>query len=121
MIEYSSFYVISPVDSLGNKNVLSNNLRNLIRATPALNNRVIYNKKHQSPKDILRTKDSATIYYITMVNDAYISLFAKSKTTINGKQFLLTNNENECASNFGISKDNIVNNSNLFAIEIKSS
>ena len=125
VFESPKFYTVSP--EFGPKGeqrkLIPHTPGTMLSAMPTLEKSVgVDSEEGQATGDALMSKDSALVYYITMVNDVYAEfLAAVNAGKMEGKQFPTTQAELDVIVNYAKENGVILQDSIALAMEIKTS
>lgn len=123
VLESPVFFTVSPEFGANERKLIPHIPGQLLSAMPTLEKSVgVDSEEGQATGDALMSKDSAMVYYITMVNDVYAEfLSAVNAGKMKGKQFPTTQAELDTIVNYAKSNGVTLPDANALAIELKTS
>lgn len=126
IFESPVFYTVSSEFGANERKLIPHTPGMILSAMPTLEKSIGVDsndsEEGQATGDALMSKDSAMVYYITMVNDVYAEfLSAVNAGKMGGKQFPTTQAELDSIINYAKTNDVILPDANALAIELKTS
>ena len=125
VFESPTFYTVSPEFGTNGeqRKLIPHTPGMLLSAMPTLEKSIgVDSEEGQATGDALMSKDSALVYYITMVNDVYAEfLSAVNAGKMDGKQFPTTQAELDVITKYASENGVVLKDSIALAMEIKTS
>lgn len=125
VFESPVFYTVSTAFNRNDRKLIPHTPGMILSAMPTIEKSVNNHndsEEGQATGDALMSKDSAMVYYITMVNDVYAEfLSAVSEGKMGGKTFPTTQAELDSIVNYANTKGIKLPDANALAMEIKTS